>query len=63
MVFVSISFNVGCVFLIIGASGLWPNALPWDLAFWLGWLASGASLWLSKRAREATVAGQGGLKP
>jgi hypothetical protein len=62
MAFVSISFNVGCILMVIGAYGLWPNALPWSLAFWLGWTAAWASLWLSKKAREATVAGQGALK-
>lgn len=48
-------FYLMCISGISGAWMLWPSAVPWHLAFWLGWLAAIINGELLKRARRAQI--------
>jgi hypothetical protein len=54
----AVTFNIGTFCTVTGACILWPAAVPWSISFWLGWVASGLSLWLIRRSKESPDPGQ-----
>lgn len=41
-----ILFLVGLFGVVLGASGKWPQLMPWGSAFWFGWTACYIFKWM-----------------
>lgn len=58
---VPILFVTGLFFGVFGASGRWPDVIPWGAAFWMGWLAHMFFAWQCRKAKangESTTQGK-----
>jgi hypothetical protein len=52
--FVPVSFVLGIIMTIAFGYSLYPAALPWNLAFWLGWLGG---VFYSRMMRRVDASG------
>jgi hypothetical protein len=45
---IHILFNLGLAGLVFSGQMLWPQAVPWGIAFWAGYMAGTFSLWIQR---------------